>query len=170
MKPVKQRLLDEGMREHALTIQERVKLLEKSRLFSGLTNQQLQSIAPLFDLYQAPARSYVCREGDQSDFICLVCSGRVAVSKNDHNNLPKIIATVGPGQTVGEMSVIDGGRRSASLVVQMPSLLLVLNSENFGRMEEDAPRLWGRIMLQLAGILSKRLRQTSGVLAEYLPD
>jgi CRP-like cAMP-binding protein len=110
------------MREHPLTIQERVTLLEKSRLCSGLTNEQLQSIAPYFDPFMAPTDSFVCREGDQSDFICLVCSGRVAVAKQDHNNIRKIIATVGPGQTVGEMSVIDGGCRSASLMVQMPSL------------------------------------------------
>jgi len=44
----------------------------------------------------------------------------------------------------------------------------VLDEETFNLMEEEVPRLWGKIVLQMAKILSKRLRQTSGVLAEYI--
>lgn len=154
--------------EELLSIQERVAFLEKSKLCSGLKYDQLQTLAQYLHAYAAPEGSFICREGDQSDFMCLVCRGRIAVLKNDLSNNSKIIATVGPGQTIGEMSIVDGGTRSASLLVQTSALLMVLSVERLQQMKEDVPKLWGELLLQLARMLSKRLRLTSGVLTEYL--
>jgi CRP-like cAMP-binding protein len=145
-----------------------VALLEKSRIGADLTWQELQSLAGFFEVYQASPGSYVCHQGERSDFICLVCQGRLEVMKGDHNQKFKVIATIGPGQTVGEMAIIDGEPRSASVLVQTQALLLVLTEEQFDRMAETLPRLWGKILRQLAKILSRRLRQTSGMLAEYI--
>lgn len=164
----KQKLLDQGFVEQLLSIQERVIFLEKSKLCSGLTYEQLQTLAQYLDAYMASEGSFVCHEGDLSNFMCLVCTGRIAVVKNDLKNNLKTIATVGPGQSIGEMSIVDGGPRSASLQVQTPALLLVLNIERLNQMKEDVPKLWGEVLLQLARMLSKRLRLTSGVLTEYL--
>jgi len=158
----------EGLEELFLSVQERMALLEKSRLGSGLTWQELQTLAGYFDSFSAQPDTYVCHQGERSDFICIVCQGRVGIVKEDLQLNRKMIATIGPGQSVGEMAVIDGEPRSASVIVQSQALLLVLDTAQFDRMSEVAPRLWGKFLLQLSRILSRRLRQTSGVLAEYL--
>lgn len=97
-----------------------------------------------------------------------MCRGRVSIQRDDLHQKQKEIATIGPGQTVGEMAFLDGELRSASVVVQTPVLLLILNQKQFDLMAEDTPRLWGKLLLGLSITLTKRLRQTSGVLAEYL--
>ncbi len=51
-----------------------------------------------------------------------------------------------------------------------PVQMLVLTEESFAAMAENHPRLWGKMVLKIAHILSRRLRQTSGVLAEYLSE
>jgi len=166
--PLRDRFTLAGMVEQQLSLQDRATLLEKSRLGSGLGWQELQSLAAYFDAWRADAGIYVCRQGEQSDFMCMVFQGRVKIVKEDLQHASKEIASVGPGQTVGEMALIDGELRSASAVVSTPVLLLVLDEQRFAQLADQMPRLWGKLLLQLARTLSKRLRQTSGVLAEYL--
>lgn len=157
-----------GLEPDLLSLQERASLLEKSKMGNGLTWQELQTLAGYFSAWKAKAGVYLCRQGEQSDFLCIVFQGRVSIIKEDLHKAAKEIASIGPGQTVGEMTLIDQEPRSASSVVKTPVLLLILDEEGFKQMEEEVPRLWGKVLLQLAKIISKRLRQTSGVLAEYL--
>ncbi len=157
-----------GLEEQFISIQDKATLLEKSKLGQGLTWQELQILAGYFGSYTARKGVYVCNQGERSDFMCIVFRGRVSIVKSDLHHEDKEIASVGPGQTVGEMAMIDGEVRSASVLVKNPVLMLVLSVENFARMGEDVPRLWGKILLQLSRVLSKRLRQTSGILAEYI--
>jgi len=164
----KERFISAGLEPHLLSLQERATLLEKCKLGSGLVWQELQTLAGYLSVWKAKSGTCLCRQGDRSDFVCMIFQGRVSIVKEDLHKTAKEIASVGPGQTVGEMALIDREPRSASAVVKTPVLLLVLDEEGFSRMEEEVPRLWGKILLQMARILSKRLRQTSGVLAEYI--
>jgi len=166
--PLRDRFTLAGMVEQQLSLQERATLLEKSRLGSGLGWQELQSLAAYFDAWRADAGTYVCRQGEQSDFMCMLFQGRVRIVKEDLQHTSKEIASVGPGQVVGEMALIDGEPRSASVIVTTPVLLLVLDEDHCTQMADQMPRLWAKLLLQLARTMSKRLRQTSGVLAEYL--
>lgn len=168
MESLQERFSMAGMAKRRMSLQERAALLEKSRLGSGLGWQELQSLAGYFEVWQADPGVYLCHQGEQSDFLCMVFQGRVSIVKEDLQHASKEIASVGPGQAVGEMALIDGEPRSASAIVRTPVLVLVLNEESFAQMADQMPRLWGKMLLQLARTLSKRLRQTSGVLAEYL--
>lgn len=158
----------EGLEEQFLSIQDKTSLLEKSKLGQGLTWQELQTLAGYLLSFSAKKGVYICRQGEKSDFACIIFQGRVSVVKSDLHHAEKEIASVGPGHTVGEMSLIDGEARSASVVVKSPLLMLAMTEESFDRMGEEVPRLWGKLLLQLARVLSKRLRQTSGILAEYM--
>lgn len=164
----KARFLSAGVEPHLLSLQEKVKLLEKSKLGTKLNWQELQTLAGYLSAWKANSGTHLCHQGDKSDFACMIFQGRVSIVKEDLHKTTKEIASVGPGQTIGEMALIDREPRSASVIVQHPLLLLVLDEETFNLMEEEVPRLWGKMVLQLAKILSKRLRQTSGVLAEYI--
>lgn len=168
METVDSRLRRAGMEHQHITLLDRVTLLENSRLGKQMGQQELQTLAEYCTAWLAEPGTVLFRQGDGSDFMCLVCKGRVAVIKEDLQHAQKEIATVGPSQTVGEMAMIDREPRSATVVARTPVQLLVLDEEAFDRMAEEVPRLWGKILLRLASTLSKRLRQTSGILAEYL--
>ncbi|CAH2032024.1 cyclic nucleotide-binding domain-containing protein [Trichlorobacter ammonificans] len=168
MESLDERLRVAGMERQNLSLQERVALLERSRLGAGMGTKELQTLASYCKPWLAGVDTVLFRQGEYSDFLCLVCRGRVAVIREDRLQAGKEIATVGPGQTVGEMALIDREARSASVVVRSPVQVLVLDEESFDRMAEEVPRLWGKVLKNLACVLSRRLRQTSGILAEYL--
>lgn len=168
MDNLKERFSLAGMEELLLSLKDKTDLLEKSRLAQGLGWQELQTLAGYLDAYGAKAGVTVCRQGDRSDFMCLLFRGRASVVKTDLHQQQKEIASIGPGQTVGEMALIDGEPRSASVIAKNAVVLLVLSEERFDQMAEEVPRLWGKLLLQLARIMSRRLRQTSGILAEYM--
>lgn len=168
MEQLRERLEQAGLIRQEMTLQNKIGVLEKSKLGIGMAWQELQTVAGFCAAYTAPAGSQICKQGERSDFLCVIISGRVTINKEDLRKASKEIASVGPGQTVGEMALIDGEPRSASVIAQTQVALLLLSDYSFERMEEEAPRLWGKILMRLARILSKRLRQTSGILAEYM--
>lgn len=158
-----------GLEKVPLSREERADLLERSFLGADLSRAEVQVLAGYMSAYGAVSGLTICHQGESRSFLALVCRGRVAIVKEDLHQAPKEIASVGPGQVVGEMSLLDGEPRSAGVVAASPVQLLILSGEQFAIMSEEVPRLWGKVLLRLARTLSRRLRQTSSVLAEYLP-
>ena len=78
------------------------------------------------------------------------------------------IASLAKGAVFGEMSLIDGSPRSASIIANEDAILLVLTKDKFFYLMDHAPRLGLKLVLKIAKSLSLRLRQTSGVLIDYL--
>lgn len=161
---------EKGFDEAMLSVREKTELLEKNHLTKGMEWNEMQTLAGYLDSYQLGAGAEICRQGEKGDFLCLIGQGRVDVVKKDLSQSDKIIASLGPGTTIGEMSLVDGEPRSALVAVHTPATLLVLTQESFDRLAENHPRLWGKLVMRIARILSRRLRQTSGILAEYLHE
>lgn len=157
-----------GFEELVLSVQRRAEMLEKTQLGKGLEWSEIQTLSGFMEAFQGCVGSSICRQGEDSVFLSIVCRGRVDIVKEDLANNSKIIASLGPGNLLGEMSLIDGEPRSATAVAHSPVELLVLTKQGYERLSEEYPRLWGKLVVKIAEILSRRLRQTSGILAEYL--
>lgn len=160
--------LGNGLTEKRLSVREKGELLEKTQLGKDLEWHELPTLAEFFDVFRGDAGSYICRQGEQSGFLCIICQGRVDIVREDIEHHAKVIASLGPGNSLGEMSLIDGESRSASALIHTPVVLLVMMHDRFDQLMEEYPRLWGKIVRRIASVLSKRLRRTSGILAEYL--
>jgi CRP-like cAMP-binding protein len=161
---------EKGFEEAILSVQKRAELLENNHLTKGMEWSEIHTLAGYLESFQAGAGAEICRQGEKGDFLCLICQGRVDIVKKDISQADKVIASLGPGNTIGEMSLIDGEPRSALAIIHTPATLLILTQENFDRLAENHPRLWGKLVMRIARILSRRLRQTSGILAEYLQE
>ena len=98
----------------------------------------------------------------------LLIEGRIEVFKQDRWNAPRLIAALDPGQTVGEMSMIDGEPRFASCVGVEPVVVAVLTREALARIILEQPVLGAKILMELVMMLSQRLRQTSKKLVGYM--
>jgi CRP-like cAMP-binding protein len=81
-----------------------------------------------------------------------------------------VIATVEPGRSLGEMSMIDGEPRFATCVALEPTLIAVLRRENLARVVVEQPLIGAKIMMELVLMLSQRLRATSNRLMEMLDE
>jgi CRP/FNR family transcriptional regulator, cyclic AMP receptor protein len=149
-------------------------LLEKSNLIDGtqwaneFSFAQVKKLAAYVNVYRIPEETVLFFEGDSNAFLMLIALGQVHVVKFDSRHNPKRIATLGPGKTIGEMSIIDGEPRSAAAVTAVESTLLVMTAEKFNRLLDEWPRVAVILVMKIAKLMSQYLRQTSGRLIDHL--
>lgn len=87
-----------------------------------------ERIADLGQVREYPRRTVIFHEGDRSDLIYVVLSGRLEVFLADSEGREIVINEMGPGELFGEMS-LDGNPRSASVVTSQPSRLSVVSPQ-----------------------------------------
>lgn len=91
----------------------------------------------------------------------VILSGKVDLAKKNAAGEDVVFLTLGPGALLGEMSLFEQQKRSASAIVREYSELLVLPKYNFDRMIQSRPNEAIKILLNFIKILSQRLRDTT---------
>lgn len=87
-----------------------------SQVFPELQPTERRRVAEVMEQnVMYPARSYIFREGDSSAFLSIIASGKVEVLTSDLDGREVNLATLGPGQFVGEGGALSGQRRTASV-------------------------------------------------------
>lgn len=147
---------------------EKCKVLERTKWADDLSAKEVETLSRYLHVYTAEAGSFIVQEGRHEAYMCLIVDGRVSVLKEGSGRNAKQIGSAGPGRVVGEMSLIDGEPRSASVIADEPTTLLVLTGEGFSHLSSEVPRLAIKVRLKIAKLTSQRLRQTSGALLDYL--
>jgi CRP/FNR family cyclic AMP-dependent transcriptional regulator len=143
-------------------------MLDQIELFEGFDRAEIRLLARFMTAYQVPAGAEIIHEGDPGDYLLLIIEGDVDVFKNDREGNRKRIAIVGPGKTLGEMSMIDGAPRFSTCIAASATTFSLLTREDLTRIIADQPMLGAKILMQLVVMLSQRLRQTSDKLVNYL--
>jgi CRP/FNR family cyclic AMP-dependent transcriptional regulator len=144
------------------------KLVERAPLFSKATPSDVRLISTFMQLYRVGAETPFIAEGDLGDFMVFLLEGEVDVIKDYRTPKQKLIATVGPGKTLGEMSMIDGEPRFATCVANAATTFAILTRQRLLRLIEEHPALGSKILLQLVALLNQRLRVASTKLVEAL--
>ena len=137
-------------------------------LFSALQPECFEQLMEPSFLQRFPAAVELVREGDAGDFMMLIIEGRTEIFKQDRWNSPRMIAVLDAGQTVGEMSMIDGEPRFASCISAERCTVAMLTRESLARIILEQPVLGAKILMELVLMLSKRLRITSAKLVGYM--
>ena len=137
-------------------MKERVEALRSIPLFGGLEEDALDEIADLLIDRRYPARSVIFEEGVPGDYMYVIKQGQVKISKLSDDGREKILEILGPGDFVGEMALLDGGPRSASVKSTEPCILLALSRQDFMALLRENPG----ISLELIRELTRRLRET----------
>lgn len=152
----------------AHSLSDRIKMLDKSRWVSEFSWNQLKTLATYMESYSVEKGKVILHEGLRDANMLLIMQGQVDIVKEDHNRSQRAIATLGPGKTFGEMSLIDGEPRSASAIATTPVILLMLSVDNFSHLISKTPHIGAMLALKIAKLMSQRLRLTSGKLVECL--
>jgi len=106
---------------------------------------------------------WLFRQGDAADCLYLLARGRMQVWLEQANGAEpgeRLVAEVNPGETIGEIGMLTGGARSASIRAVRNSLLLKMTSAAFDRLARQRPELTRHIAGGIAGRLRDR---TAGV-------
>jgi CRP/FNR family cyclic AMP-dependent transcriptional regulator len=99
-------------------------------LFQGVSDADLSALAERTAVRSYPKQAIILNEGDESDSLYLIMSGRVKIYLADEHGKGLILAIKGPGQYFGEM-VLDGDARSASVMTLEPSQFAILSRGDF---------------------------------------
>jgi len=143
-------------------------LIERSPLFENFNLAEIRLMSHFMLVYRAEPGLELVREGDAGDFMMLIIEGRTEIFKQDRWNSPRMIAVLDAGQTVGEMSMIDGEPRFASCISAERCTVAMLTRESLARIILEQPVLGAKILMELVLMLSKRLRITSAKLVGYM--
>jgi CRP/FNR family transcriptional regulator, cyclic AMP receptor protein len=100
----------------------------------------------------------------------VILSGKVELSKKNVAGEDVPFLTMGPGSLIGEMSLFEQQKRSASAVVKEYSELLVMPKYNFDRMLQSRPTEAIKILLNFIKIMSQRLRDTTNKMIKAQSD
>lgn len=126
---------------------------DPARAAADLTTE-IKTLVPEAELRTFAAGQVIFRAGDNGDGFYVVESGRVRISAMLAGNEPRVLATIGPGDSFGEMAVLDDAPRSATAEAEVETRTLFVGREKF------VQRLAGRpaLVLKLIRELSARMR------------
>ena len=143
-------------------------MLELTRWAKEFSWEQICLVARQMKAYKANKDDVIFNEGSSDNTMGIVVKGKVDIVKVDEDKNQKVIASLLPSQSFGEMSLIDGEPRSAGVVAATDVVLLFLTKEKLFELVKTKPALAFKLMWMLSQMLSQRLRKTSGSLVEYL--
>jgi len=132
-------------------------LKQRSTLFAALDDTDIRATLELAHTEAHPAKHVVFREGEEGDRLLLLLEGRVKVSLSSPEGKEAILSILEPGQLIGEMSLLDGGQRSATVTTMDPCRFLAIRRKDFLGFLERRPH----VALALLQALSLRLRATN---------
>jgi putative peptide zinc metalloprotease protein len=107
---------------------------------SGLPSELIDLIAKDLIEEEYPADSIIFRQGEAGDRLAIIVSGKAEVSVLDAKETPLVVATLEPGDSFGELALLQpGGRRNATVTARKRLLLLTLKSDLFERLLGEEP-------------------------------
>lgn len=132
-------------------------LVARIPLLSGLEPEEQRLIAPLLEVRRYAARETVVWEGEGGGALFHVMSGYLKATAAGADGLELLLSIMGPGEVFGELSLLDGQPRSASVVTLEASELAMLDRAPFMEQLERSPKL----ALKLLAVVTQRLRNIS---------
>jgi CRP-like cAMP-binding protein len=140
--------------------------LNRWRLFAELTSEDAEVVLKACEERILVGGEELFRENDPGDSLFIVQSGRVDIFKNIRGDVDRSLASFGPGDVIGEMSFIDGARRSATARTTEASEFLVLSRQSFAKVQRERPDIAAGFFRNMAGIVASRLRTTNELYRE----
>jgi len=119
--------------------------LERLPLFSACTPRELHRLAAITTEVDVEAERVLCREGDPGDEFFVVVDGTAVATREG-----VVLDILHPGSFFGELALLDGGPRTATVTAQIPMRLLVLSRREFDRVWSVAPPVAKSIATELA--------------------
>jgi CRP/FNR family cyclic AMP-dependent transcriptional regulator len=122
----------------------KIELLKNVPLFSHCNKKQLAAIAGLADLVDLPAGTELIREGARGREFMVIVKGAGDVRRKGRK-----IDSIGPGDFIGELALISGGPRNATVQTTSDTSLLVVTDRQFWGLLEQSPEIQKSVLKAL---------------------
>ncbi len=144
-----------------------VNALGKIPFFDNLEKEEMGVLLNFMSLYQLEPGEYLFKEGQIGTFVGFVVSGTVEILKKSITGAEIVITNVSQGYSIGEMSLIDRSKRSASVKARDKVVLAVLAQNGFRLILKKHPEIGIKILIGFAKFQTENLRKTSSRLNAY---
>ena len=125
------------------------KVLEGIGAFSGLSRHELEQLAGWTFELEVPEGEELLKEGKLAHEFFVIEDGAVEVRQDGER-----IAELGAGDFFGEIALLEGGTRTATVTATTPLRLIVMSAQEFRRMEQELPAVADRIRSAVRARLS----------------
>lgn len=132
--------------------------LARVPLFSGLSSRHLRRLADSMQEVRYMEGASVVKEGDEGDSFYVILQGEAKVVGPGGTAVNQLR----PGDFFGEVSLLDGGARTATVITETPMTMLELKRKEFLRMVEDEPDVAVKLLSHTASLLRRTERSLAG--------
>jgi CRP-like cAMP-binding protein len=123
----------------------KLQLISRVPLFQGLSKQELAQVGALADEVDLPAGRALTAEGAAGKEFVILVDGIADVTQDG-----EVVNRLGPGDFLGEIALVTGEPRTATVTTRSPAKLLVMNAAAFRSLLHDAPSLRRRVVATAA--------------------
>jgi CRP-like cAMP-binding protein len=123
----------------------KVEQLRKIPLFDRCSKRELADLAALVDELELPEGQTLAREGERGKEFLVLADGIADVASGG-----EVVNRLGPGDFFGEISLVTGEPRTATVTTRSPSRLLIFSAPAFRSLLHDAPGIRSRVLAAAA--------------------
>jgi len=146
---------EEEERQRRAEVEDIIRSLSKIEIFHPLSREELFSVASNLGEKIYAAGEILVRQGEEGDTFYIIRDGKVAVSVVDAEGRSTVVAHLGKGVFFGEMSLLTGEKRTATVTAEVDTTVLALSKAIFAEVLEAN----AQIAEGLAKVLEKRQRE-----------
>jgi MFS family permease len=146
-------LLSESQAEPSPVDASRIRLLERP-IFAGLPPARIETAARQLTPVPVDAGKEVVRQGEEADRFYVIDSGRMRVSQARDGDV-HVLRDLGPGDVFGEIGLLRGVPRTATVTATTPGVLYALDAAAFAELVGSGPGLSSRLLDLYRGALSR---------------
>lgn len=144
--------------------------LRSTPLFRSFSAEELAPMLHHMAVVQVDADEVVFEEGDIGNAWYVVRAGTLAVRKRMRNGPDHDMAVLEPGESFGEMSLLDDSPRLATVVACTPAELVCLPRTGFARIVDSRSPAAMRLILTMAAVVCARHRELTHVLSDMIDE
>ena len=126
-------------------------------LFSACSKKELQAVARASDQVELAAGRALCEQGSIGREAFVILDGKAEVKRNGRK-----VAELGPGDTFGELALLDHGPRTATVAAVTPLTVLVIGAREFAGILDEVPPIAHKLLKSLAGMVRELDTKTYG--------
>lgn len=143
-----------------MTLKDRQRFFSQVDIFARCKKRDIKALSRACEERDFPEGKVICRQGERGVALFIIIEGKVRVLEEMEDGGGVLLATLGPGSTVGEMAILDGAERTASVVAETDVKALVLTSWDFKAMLRQRPV----VALDILPVVVGRFRETAAEL------
>ena len=142
--------------------------LKQTCVFAHATPAEIDALTEMAEWVSLGNQSLILREGQASDSIHVLASGKLAVKEMISGDMELVIARMTPGELVGELGFLESKGASATVRTDGPAELVRLSYVGLKDLFRIHPALETKFFRELACVLAERVRKTNGHLRSAL--